>query len=506
MSLRSRLCLCVALAGALVAFGGCADITPLDPGAAPGTEGAACDIDPCADGLACVAATCVRPCLGPVDCDGRACMPLPGGSGGWCAPDGANPGANPGADGPGAESAPGPAPGTPPADRPEPEAAPAPGGTPDELPPKGPDAEPQDPSDDAPPPAPERAPQPEPEPEPAPERTPDPEPPAQSPPDLPPDEPPAPEPCRYPAGPHALSDGMVAPNLTWSGAYDAQGRRVDFSLEAFHCDPAYDRYSILAVVVGAEWCGACSQYLAQNRGAMGAVDAAGALYLFVEVQDMNYGPASNEIARRVVDRHAPGAPGLRVGDGATWPAGAVGNAPIVQQYPTLFAVRRGDMRVVPSLGGYIDFAALARQEAERAPPPDAGQPGPAPDPGPGPGPAPGGCDEEALEPNDDAGSAPTLAPGEQVVGGVCNGSDDFFRIEHDGFWTVNVRFQHGVGDLDVYLWDSLRGAPAVGLDGRPVGSASATDDEQLVFLGPQVIQVTGYQGARAPYVLTVIGH
>ncbi|MCA9558944.1 MAG: hypothetical protein KC583_10310, partial [Myxococcales bacterium] len=109
-------------------------------------------------------------------------------------------------------------------------------------------------------------------------------------------------------------------------------------------------------------------------------------------------------------------------------------------------------------------------------------------------------------PNDSAVAAPSLEPGDQVVSGVCNGSDDFFRIEHDGFWSVNLRFTHAVGDLDVYLWDELRGADAVGLDGQPVGSASGTDDELLVFLGPQVIRVTGYQGARAPYVLTVIGH
>ncbi len=469
---------------------GCAAIEPLDPDAPPGAEGAACDETGCVEGLECVAGTCIRPCLFESDCQGRACLPLPGADGGWCAPQGLQPPAGPGGGGDAAPDGPGAEP--PPAGQPAPPAEP--GGSPEDLPPKVPDAPADPPADDAPPPPADEPPPPAPPPA---DEPPPAEPPAQ------PDEP-APEPCRYPAGPHALSDGAVAPNLAWSGAYDAQGRRVDFSLEAFRCDPAYARYSILAVVVGAEWCGACAQYLAQSAGQMAATERAGALYLFVEVQDNSYNPASNEVARRVIDRHAPGAPGIRVGDGATWPAGAVGNAPLVQQYPTIFAVRRRDMRVVPSRGGYLDFAALARQEAQLAPPAD--DPGGDPGGSPSPGPAPAGCDEEPLEPNDDAGSAPPIAPGQQVIGGVCNGSDDFFRIQHDGFWTLDLRFTHAVGDLDIYLWDELRGADAVGLDGRPVASASGTDDEQLVFLGPQVIRITGYQGARAPYVLTVLGH
>lgn len=56
------------------------------------------------------------------------------------------------------------------------------------------------------------------------------------------------------------------------------------------------------------------------------------------------------------------------------------------------------------------------------------------------------------------------------------------------------------------MWDPLWGAPAVGLDGQPIGSASATDDERLVFVGEQVVVVTGYQGARAGYTLRLTGH
>lgn len=456
----------------LFGLAGCAAIEPLAPAAAPGEEGAGCDLGACGVGLECLAGTCIRPCGHALDCGGRVCLPAPGSPIGWCALDDAA------------------AIAAPPAERPRP--SPAPGERP---PPKGPVEAPapgpEPAPEPAPAPSPEPSPAPEPEPAPAPEPEPEPDPaPAPS-----PEPAPAPPPCRYPAGLHALADGAVVPPLGWTGAYDAAGRRVDFDLERFHCDPAYDRYSILAVVVGAEWCGACAQYLAELARAAAVADAAGALFLFVETQDRGYAPASHEVARRVIERHAPGAPGLRVGDGATRPLpGAVAAAPIVQSYPTVFAVRRRDMRVIANRDrtGAIDFAALARREAEA---------GPAPDVTP-----PAGCAEEAAEPNDDAGTATPLAPGDTIAGGVCDGGADFYRVEHGGFWTLDLAFRHADGDLDVHVWDPLRDAPAVGLDGQPIGSASATDDERLVFVGEQIVVVTGYEGARAGYTLHLTGH
>ncbi|MCB9542119.1 MAG: hypothetical protein H6703_06710 [Myxococcales bacterium] len=454
---------------------GCAAIEPLAPTAAAGEEGASCDLEVCAVGLECLAGTCIRPCGHALDCDGRVCLPAPGSPIGWCALDDAAVVDAPPVDRP----VPAPTPGErPPPKGPvseAPEAEPAP--TPEAGPAPAPDTEPAPAPDDepAPPPAPQPAPEPDPEPEPA----------------------PAPPPCRYPGGLHALADGAVVPPLAWTGAYDAAGRRVDFDLERFHCDPAYDRYSILAVVVGAEWCGACAQYLGELSRSAAAADAAGALFVFIETQDRGYAPASHEVARRVIDRHAPGAPGLRVGDGATRPvSGALASAPIVQSYPTVFAVRRRDMRVVANRDrtGAIDFAALARREAEAAP-------APVPEAAP-----PAGCVEESAEPNDDAGQAAPLAPGDTISGGVCDGGADFYRVGHGGFWTLDLSFRHAEGDLDVFVWDPLRGAPAVGLDGQPIGSASATDDERLVFVGEQLVVVTGYQGARAGYTLRLTGH
>ncbi len=479
----------IALAAAIaLALAACAP-PPVSTTAAPGAAGAGCDLEPCAAGLECVMGTCIEPCQTAADCGDRACLPMPGGATGWCALDGDTPPDD------------GPTSPAPPLDRPSPDAdgdTPAPGALP---PPKDPGAgetpppqaeapaPPTDvpPADDGEPPAADEAPAPDPAPDP------DDQPP---PPALPEEEAPPPPPCAYPGGVHGLSAGAVVPNLAWTGAYDGQGRRVDFDLERFHCDPSYDRYSILAVIVGAEWCGACAQYLGQLAAQTHGIDAAGALILFIETQDNSYGPANHEVARRVIDRHAPGAPGLRIGDGATRPVPSViANSPIVQSYPTAFAVRRRDMRVIAQGAGRVDFAALARQEMLANPPsqPDATPP-------------PAGCEEEALEPNDDAGGAAPIGPGDEITGGICNGTADFYRVGHDGFWTLDLRFTHAQGDLDVYVWDAIRGAPMVGLDGNPVGSASDTDNEQLIFLGEQVVMVTGYNGARAPYSMRVTGH
>ncbi|MCA9542368.1 MAG: hypothetical protein KC620_25900, partial [Myxococcales bacterium] len=339
---------------------------------------------------------------------------------------------------------------------------------------------------------------------PQPQRVPDPEPPAQREPD--PAPPPAePAPCRYPAGPHVISDNGVVPPLAWRGAYDGNGQRVDFDLESFHCDPAYARYSVLAVVVGAEWCGACAQYTRQLASQARAIDAAGALLLFIEVEDNGYSPASNEVAQRTIERYAPGAPSVRVGDGMTAQgARTVYNAPIVRSFPSVFAVRRSDMRVIANqdVVGYIDFAALARQESQRAPPPDV-------DPGVDPGPdigLGGACDEEPGEPNDAAGQATPLAAGQVVQGGVCNGNADFYRVDHAGLWTLELAFSHAEGDLDVYVWDANSGGPLIGLDGNAVGSDGTSDGERFDFFGQQTVVVLGYQGAMAGYTLRLTGY
>mgnify|MGYP002629392641 CR=1 FL=1 len=350
---------------------------------------------------------------------------------------------------------------------------------PDEAPPAGP------PSADAPgalppPVLPDEPDEPE---DPSPE---DPPPPSTPPPAAPPA-----GPCTYPAGaPQTPRTGQVMPALTWADAYDADGSIGAFSMEDVFCDPAYARYTTIAFIVGAEWCPSCPDYIREVAQQASAIDAAGGLIVFVETEDNSYRPDSSRSANSYLSRLIADAPSIRVGDGDTRPARAIYNSPIIQSFPTAFVVRRSDMRVIADqnqVAGMLDFAGLAR----------GGGGG-----GGGGGASCGPDDEEPYEPNDSAAQAARIGAG-TFAGGVCDGGSDFYRVDLAGAWRLDLTFRHADGDLDVYVWDERTGRPANGANGRPLGSDSATDNESFQYQGPAIVAVLGYQGATAPYRLTL---
>ena len=477
--------------GRLDAAGGSA-FAPTPPGSVPpGVEGACVETPECPPELTCVAGTCLRLCVTAEDCPLGECRLYPGGAVGRCvmsrSPDGPSDGAEPLPEEP---SAPDPvAPEPPPDDE---------GPLPEDEPP--PEAKP--PEDDSVAPEPDAPPPPNDPADPTPEdEAPVPPPPATEPPDAqappeepeapdPPDPPPAPAPdCVYPQAGPQVRLGRTMPQLGWPGALDMDGNAVPFDLESFHCDPVWSRYSVAAFVIGTGWCSACAEYLETIAPDAAAFEAAGGLFVFVEVETADYGPATNDDAHRIVRRHAGAAPGLRVGDAETRPVQfAVRDMDIVSSYPTAFVVRRSDMQVIydQHREAYtLDYPAIARDAAG------------------GPPPMPGlECVEEPAEPNDSTATATTLEAAE-LVGGVCNDRPDFFRLTENGRWALDLRFRHADGDLDLYLWDEARNAPARTLAGRLIGSDSADDDERLEGSGPAIVQVIGYEGAVAPYRIRV---
>jgi len=114
-------------------------------------------------------------------------------------------------------------------------------------------------------------------------------------------------------------------------------------------------------------------------------------------------------------------------------------------------------------------------------------------------PAIGDCEEDS-EPNDTAGSAALLSPGDVIQGGVCASNNDFYRVDHAGDWTLELTFQHADGDLDVYVWNTQDDVRLLS-GGREVGSDSGNDNERFSHRGPALINVLGYLGERAPYTL-----
>jgi hypothetical protein len=305
---------------------------------------------------------------------------------------------------------------------------------------------------------------------------------------------PDPESCTYPSGPSSTPQyDQIFPNLRWGEAY-RNGERIEFSMESFHCDPAFARYSVLAVFIGTEWCGACASYLQQLAPQMQTLEAEGVLMLWAELQDNNYNYISSARANQYLSRYlGASSPGVRIGDGDTQPqAGTLYNSPMVQSFPTAWVIRRGDMRVIADQsrnGGYaLDFAQIAREQGGGGV--DFGTP-------------PNSCVEESYEANDSVATAGVLTGGEDFTGGVCGTDRDFYRIDVPGTWSLAMTHRHQVGDLDIYVWDSGRNAP-LEQSGQKVGSDSATDNELFTYTGPAVVSVHGWEGARAPYRLQLL--
>lgn len=290
------------------------------------------------------------------------------------------------------------------------------------------------------------------------------------------DPPTDPGPCTYPSTSGGnLSTGRTMPNYTWRGVTDATGRTFDFSMERFFCDAEYARYRSLVVFVGAGWCGSCPSEIQRIDRMSSTLDSQNALILYVEGQDSSYNPATGASAAGFINRYASG-PGVRAGDGTNSSSMAVYRE--FSLLPSGFFVRKRDMQILANSTGGLPFDRLAAEANT------GGAPGMPPG---------GGCTEEPSEPNDSSATAAPISPG-SFTGGICATGSDFFRIAITGSWRVDLRFRHSDGDLDLHL--------IVG-GSRSRSSDSATDNESLTGSGPAVIEVEGWEGARAPYELVL---
>ena len=110
-------------------------------------------------------------------------------------------------------------------------------------------------------------------------------------------------------------------------------------------------------------------------------------------------------------------------------------------------------------------------------------------------------DEELTEPNDSPRQAAPLEPG-TLGGGICTTDGDFYAISLEGPWSLSVEFDSTLGDIDVYVWDTPRDQPLQS-GGDVVGSNGTTGVEAFDWQGPATVVVQGYQGASAPYAITL---
>jgi thiol-disulfide isomerase/thioredoxin len=295
--------------------------------------------------------------------------------------------------------------------------------------------------------------------------------------------------CVYPANASGdLSTGEIIPQYVWENAVRADGSTFTFNLEEFHCSPEYEQYSSLVIAVSAGWCPACPGYIQSVNALQPELEDQGALVLYVETQNPAFEPATGEDAADFLEPLLEGGPGIRVGDGENSPTSDIDRQ--ITSYPTGFFVRRRDMRIVlaerdANVGQLPYMQLAANPEADWA-----GELG---------GGLEGNCgpdDEEIGEPNDTPASPTTIGVG-TIEGGICDSSyKDYYVVDVDGPWHLDLEFTHATGDLDVFVIDRLGYT-------RITGSASLDDNEALDYEGNSLIAIIGQQRSTAPYRLTI---
>ncbi len=316
---------------------------------------------------------------------------------------------------------------------------------------------------------------------------------------------PTPGPCSYPAAGTSIQHQQVMPQLRWSNAVNPDGSTFALDLEDIHCDRSFANVESIHFIIGAGWCPNCPAYMRRVRDMTSAIEAANGMVVWVQIETRNRTPASSAEAAATVDHEAPGAMGPRVGDADTQPL----NMPFsraVSGVPSAVVVRVSDMKIIAHQGVsryQLPFDRIAQQPQLDWTDPSN------PTGGGGTTPGTSNCganDEEMYEPNDQPAQAGSIGAGTNFSGGICASEPDFYQITHTGSWTLDLQFTHSTGDLDVYVFDTGTNQPARDAGGNVIGSDSTTDNESFSHSGPALVIVTGYQGATAPYTLTLTGN
>ena len=306
------------------------------------------------------------------------------------------------------------------------------------------------------------------------------------------------QPCIYPSAGSFVEFSEVHPSIGWEGAYLPDGSQVDFTMEKWYCDNEYQEFNTIAFVLGTGWCPACPSYIEHVNDRSETLYANGMMVVYVEAQDSNFDAASNEFAYEFIGSHIGDGRGLRVGDGETLPApGTLIQSPVVQAFPSSWIVRRGDLVVIASQSHseyILPFEAISLD-----PNSDEWNGRPVVEPNCGEE------DEEIYEAsNDDPQEAPVIEPG-SFSGGICSAGPDFYKIDIEGSWQVDLEFEHSIGDLDLFLWDSVSGDIAKDENNRPIGSDSITDHESFEWQGLATVVIIGYNYNTTTYSLTLTG-
>jgi hypothetical protein len=304
-----------------------------------------------------------------------------------------------------------------------------------------------------------------------------------------------PPPCDYPEASGMLRVGETMPALAWRDGRALDGSALDFAMRDFYCSDEYDRYTSMIVLVSAGWCSACPAYIDMLNGMSEDLEAAGVLLVYVEVETLDFMPATSEDAVEFIDSCV--APdeffaGLRIGDAGSTSETSVRT--MVSQFPSAYFVRRRDMHIVADQSAsiyVIDFPALAA-DPEQTWTPQLPPFEPHCDPL---------TEEESVEPNDSFEQASELAPETEVMGGVCAPAPDFYHVTIEGPWRFDL-YQSlfttkdpDTHDLNLRLWsESME---------RIGGSNQRANHDWVDYQGPAYVEVYGESNASGLYRVSV---
>ena len=304
--------------------------------------------------------------------------------------------------------------------------------------------------------------------------------------------------CVYPAWTEDVGVGEVMPPFAWSRAIEGRDQLNGFSALEIFCDPAWDGVDTVFFVVVPEWIPWLWEYVSYVDALNQQIENFGGRVVYVGAQTQNGGLIGLGETHRMLSQATPQGSGIRVAEADSVGSLRLIDTGAIHHLPAAFAVRRRDMRIIAaqSLRGtnhlpYVEIAIDSQRDWSEPEAPVVVAT------------LPSNCDDgadEVYEPNDAPEEAAAIGFG-QFQGGVCEQRGDFYYIDVDGPWRLSLEFSHAVGDLDVVLFRD--GQPIVKACGELLGATSSNDNEQLDWADPITVLVYGYEGATAPYTLTV---
>jgi hypothetical protein len=271
-----------------------------------------------------------------------------------------------------------------------------------------------------------------------------------------------------------------------------------FSALEIFCGADWQDVSTITFVVVPEWIPWLFEYVAYVDALAPQIEEAGGRVVFVGAQDQTGGIVNLAATERMLAEATPRRSGVRVGAADNTFTLKLIDTNLITHMPSAFVVRRSDMRVLATQVARGDDH-LPYVEMAQDPSADWSDPGPATIRPTLPSNCPDGA-EEMYEPNDTPEEAATIGVG-RINGGVCARRGDFYYVDVQGDWRFELEFSHAVGDLDVILFQN--GQPLMTRQGQPAGAQSSDDNETFQWRGPVIAFIYGYDGATAPYRLTI---